>query len=647
MAKLEENLSEYAEGDFFCMTPITSAVQGMRLASKNIRITHTETYLVYSFKRQSDGRAVIYIDDKGYQYMLGNGTVTPLSTQMRLGAYGESTSDGVLTVSQQPTYETGIYALYYIPDYTKKTTTGERVAMPPWGELTIPYGEEKNTSSFYKYADYAKTTSAFFSASLGKIDNTTIDLTTSPDDTTFILPHAEMADVASIETTLYDESTISTQSSSNVTIDNYLKRFTAYFSAYHDTLLGVTNTPKYTAYNSISQGTTPHSMRQDYCGATFFNIIMTHNLTQAIRFIEDGTLPDDATVNSHKANSGDNDNAKGEDGNKESSFYDGTPTAPSFTSAMLSNLHHYWMTAKQMESFFEEVWNTDLSDYVTGAFTGIYSNLISNVVSLKYMPTTASNLGGTGDAGNVILGFKTYDNLSVQTVGASVAPIVDIGSYTFTRAFNSFADYAPYTEIALSLPFVGIVPIDTNLFMGVGGGKSATLNIKAHYDLTSGLITYFLLRGTTPISYVSGMMAVEIPISLQSGIDTWTSVASNAITKTASIGTDIATRSPIGIMADIASGSKADVGGQRIFSATGGDGAFYVHPKCALMIRHPQYNRPSSYAHTIGFPSYVSKKISALSGYNVVENPKIPLADGMTVEERDLIVSAMQDGLHY
>ena len=388
-------------------------------------------------------------------------------------------------------------------------------------------------------------------------------------------------------------------------------------------------------------GTMPDS------NAIIYNLITTHDYNAALKFLSDGTIPADAKVNVKKDTSEESsDNENGEDGNKQSKFDENEPSAPTVNSVKLSNLHNYWITQNQMQSFYSSVWETDLTDFVKGAFTGIYSNLISNVVSLKFMPTSAENLGGTGDTSPVILGFKTYDDLTVQTIGNTTAPIVNIGSYKFAKEYNSFADYAPYTDVKLYLPFVGVVPIDTNLFMGAGGGETATLNIKAQYDIQSGLITYFIMRNKTMISSVSGRMAVEVPVSLQSGLDTFSTISSNFVGKATSFAGNIATGNPIGMVADIAQGS-ATAPPQTVFSSVGGDGAFYAHPKCMIMIKHPQYNRPKNYSHVVGFPAYVTKKVSDLRGFNIVQKPVIPLADGMTGAEHDMIVTAMQNGLYY
>ena len=100
-------------------------------------------------------------------------------------------------------------------------------------------------------------------------------------------------------------------------------------------------------------------------------------------------------------------------------------------------------------------------------------------------------------------------------------------------------------------------------------------------------------------------------------------------------------------MQNVSSFGGAAASAQSLYSSTGGDGAFYAFPKCVLMIRRPEYNRPKTYDSSIGYPAFFTKKVADISGFATVTNPKIPLVDGMTKEEHDMIVSAMQNGLFY
>lgn len=628
MAKIEKDLRKYDKVQGYLLFEVSSRNEIVLRRNNNevldFSATHAQIYQVLTIN--PNGKRMICYKKDGYYYLLGN--FAPLygrSRALTVNMYGYGEGSASLTRSDQTTPETQIARVYtsYIGDTPGVNIQAIFVDDIELSGQTIPQVAEDITTMY----DKMRIPNTF-----NGVDD---ELTLDPDTTAFVIPHSDTgtwSEGNQVSTSLtwgatrsdYDFANISEKINSTISADNGLINS----SVGSGRLYSNNQTPP---FNSIVSKP--------------FNILITADLPAAKKYITDGTIPPDATVNDPRV-TGDDSNEQGEDGYKRDTFDESEPTAPIVNSSKLSNLHHYWITENQMQSFYEQVWNTDLTDFVKGAFTGIYSNLISNVVSLKYMPTSSVNLGGTGDSSPLILGFKTYDELTVQTVGTSVAPIVDIGKYKFTKEYNSFADYAPYTDIRLYLPFVGVVPLDTNLFMGAGGDTPPTLHIRAQYDLQSGLITYFIMRNKTMISSASGRMAVEVPISLQSGLDTFTTISRNFTAKATSFVGNAMTGNPIGMVADIAQGS-ATAPPQTVFSSIGGDGAFYAHPKCMIMVRHPQYNRPKNYSHVVGFPAYVTKKVNDLNGFNIVRNPVIPLADGMTSVERDMIVSAMQNGLYY
>ena len=422
-------------------------------------------------------------------------------------------------------------------------------------------------------------------------------------------------------------------------------------------------TPTYQAYLSVptrSDGGELYSeneIPQGFKAPVFYNLIITEDYNQAVKFVNDGTIPDDAWANIPKDPDPDGDgNASGESGGSHQNDIDTfEPSAPDFNAINLSNLHTYWITKEQMKDFYTKLWEFNWTDISTNLLTGIYSNLVSNVVSLKMMPTSPENLGGTGEAEAVVLGFKTFDDLIVQTIGTKACPVVTIGTINIKKAYKSYADYSPYTDIALYLPFVGVVPLDTNLFMNTAEYNGSTLTVKASYDMLGGTITYFIEYEHATVYQFTGNMAVDVPVSLQSGVDIGTSLAQNASSAIATATnalTSVAEPKPIGkavnsAVKNVSSFGGASASAQSLYSSTGGDGAFYAFPKCVLMIRRPEYNRPKTYDSTIGYPAFFTKKVADIKGFATVTNPKIPLVDGMTKEEHDMIVSAMQNGLYY
>ena len=632
MAKIEEPIDWGKYGDHFSMawaSEGSSFISIIRRADGQIRVDNISTYSNIETIRidyANTGRLIGYVHDGKISIIGASGDLVTNNKQITYGAHSSAGSfvDALsLSVAEQTSVETGVVSYYMGVGANKK------VPIKNVGDVLPDKGSVLSKQSIPQNGTYVN-----YNWSAGLTDSVSDSFTFAfDDDTKCALFKSETPYKQDVETRGYTLVDISDMPSEML-------------KAANDIVATANAAPiepgEWSAWHTFNAGMNA----VDGNPIVFLDLIMTNNLSEAQKYVKDGTIPSDARVNPSHVKKDTDSNEDGEDGGKSSTFDENEPSAPTVNSVKLSNLHNYWISESQMQSFYSEVWETDLTDFVKGAFTGIYSNLISNVVSLKFMPTTAENLGGTGDASPVILGFKTYDNLTVQTIGNTTAPIVNIGSYKFAKEYNSFADYAPYTDVKLYLPFVGVVPIDTNLFMGAGGGETATLNIKAQYDLQSGLITYFIMRNKTMISSVSGHMAVEVPISLQSGLDTFSTMSRNFSGKVWDFAMEGAKGNPIGMISEIAQGS-ATAPPQTIFASTGGDGAFYAHPKCMIMIKHPQYNRPKNYSHVVGFPAYVTKKVSDLQGFNIVQNPVIPLADGMTGAEHDIIVTAMQSGLYY
>lgn len=633
MAKIEEQIDWSKYGDHFSLawsSEGSSVIRITRRADGQIRVDTISAYSNIETIRidyVNNGRLIGYVHDGKISII---GAPGDLVTNKKQIIYGASSSAGSfvdalsLSVAEQTSVETGVVS-YYMGAGANKEVPIKNVGdvLPDKGSVLSDHSIPQNG------------TSVNYNWSAGLTDSVSDSFTFSfDDDTKCALFKSETPYTQGVETRGYTLVNISDMPS------EMLKAANDIVSTANAAPIERGEWFAWHTFNVLSTNAV------DGNPIVFLDLIMTNNLAEAQKYVKDGTIPSDARVNPSHVKKDTDSNEDGEDGGKSSTFDENEPSAPTVNSVKLSNLHNYWISESQMQSFYSEVWETDLTDFVKGAFTGIYSNLISNVVSLKFMPTTAKNLGGTGGASPVILGFKTYDNLTVQTIGNTTAPIVNIGSYKFAKEYDSFADYAPYTDVKLYLPFVGVVPIDTNLFMGAGGGETATLNIKAQYDLQSGLITYFIMRNKTMISSVSGRMAVEVPVSLQSGLDTFSTISRNFVGKAMSFAGNAISGNPIGMISDVMQGS-ATAPPQTVFASTGGDGAFYAHPKCMIMIRHPQYNRPKNYSHVVGFPAYVTKKVSDLQGFNMVQNPVIPLADGMTGAEHDMIVSAMKRGLYY
>lgn len=372
-----------------------------------------------------------------------------------------------------------------------------------------------------------------------------------------------------------------------------------------------------------------------------YNLLVTKNLDQAKKYVADGTLPDDVYVTKPYPgdmgqNPTDSPDENGEDGNLKDDV-DRIPTdEPDATTVTLSNTHYYRLSQEDLKGFFIDLWSLDFSDLIFNQVTGVYSNLIENVISLRWFPVPLQALGEIGTTEGIKLGYTT-----LETAGTTISSVSELmlgGIFDIKPVYNSYMDYAPYTEIQLFLPFYGMLDLDVNLFM--------EHKLVVHYtvDIASGLITYYILRDDTIVQQVQAKCGIDIPITLSSMIDVASQISNNVVSKSVSLASATASGSPIGMVGSVLGNTASPK--MHYLSGVGDNGALYGNRRVTLFIKHPQYNRPANYGKMVGYPTYGKFSLSKLTGFVVIENPKIDMTEKMELSEYNEIISLMQGGIY-
>lgn len=372
-----------------------------------------------------------------------------------------------------------------------------------------------------------------------------------------------------------------------------------------------------------------------------YNLLVTKNLDQAKKYVADGTLPDDVYVTKpYPGDQGktptDSPDENGEDGNLKDDVDRIEPTEPDATTVTLSNTHYYRLSKEGLKDFFIDLWSLDFSDLIFNQVTGVYSNLIENVVSLRWFPVPLQALGEIGTTEGIKLGYTTLE--TAGTTISSVANIMIGGTFDIKPVYKSYMDYAPYTEIQVFLPFYGMLDLDVNLYMG------HTLEIQYTVDIASGLITYYILRDLTIVQQVQAKCGIDIPITLSSMIDVASQISNNVVSKSVSLASATASGSPIGMVGSVLGNTSSPK--MHYLSGVGDNGALYGNRRVTLFIKHPQYNRPANYGKMVGYPTYGKFSLSKLTGFVVIENPKIDMTEKMELSEYNEIISLMQGGIY-
>lgn len=385
----------------------------------------------------------------------------------------------------------------------------------------------------------------------------------------------------------------------------------------------------------------------------FNNILVTENYESALKYIEDGTIPDDGkiTVNDGDGNiigSNDEKNPSGggaskptqnENGNSSSSE-DGTPVSkPNGGSLDSGTSNYYIMSESKLKQFINWFWNDlpNLGDLLLNVVTGLYSNLSQCIMSISYVPFSTAELCETTKNGKVIIG--RYESEIEATLLIGEPSVRELGVYEINEYYNSFADYLPYTHIFLYLPYYGFKKIDTNVFM------NSTLKVRYSYDISCKSLTYMIFKNESMIESCATTVGQEIPFTLDSMLDN----ASNTVNKAVSVGADVGAMAMTGIpnfsaITDVIQPQYNDL---DIHGNVGQSTGLWCPQKCAIIIKRPNYKRPSNYGARIGYPVFDSYKLSSLSGFTVCQNPSITSFSSVfpVKSEYEEIISNLEKGV--
>lgn len=399
-----------------------------------------------------------------------------------------------------------------------------------------------------------------------------------------------------------------------------------------------------------------------YFGTRYDNLHITSDYDKAIAYLNTGAIPDDDEYTERNP-----DNPNPYDGepqpptppeppekqieNSDDSIDAGTDAEyGASTDISLPGLNWYNLHKSVLSAFINWFWNdmTDWSTVIINSITGLYGNMQNCVISIKKMHVADEFLfdDRTYNA-DIKLGRYTYVTNGAnhsQQINSAPNKMKDVGSYTLDDTDNiyGFLDYSPYTAISIYLPYVGIVPIDTRYVRG----RTITVQCAAAYE--TGEILYCVKCGPYKVGYYSGKASIEVPFSLESGMQ----MASNAVNALGNIGASVAMGGALG---------ATNLLGQDISAPTNINSSVtsalmrYGHTKCALIIQRPQHYKlydvaqgktVHDYAHVNGYKYNCVRTCHLGDGYIVFDNPHIDTWDtSPTDAEVDEIYSLMKEGI--
>lgn len=314
--------------------------------------------------------------------------------------------------------------------------------------------------------------------------------------------------------------------------------------------------------------------------------------------------------------------------------FDGTgdnvdfPSLPTLSTVDTGFITLFNPTAAQLKSLANYMWG-DLFDLNT--FKKIFADPMDCILGLSIVPVSVPDGGSkTVNVGNISTG------ITMTTAGSQYVS-VDCGTLNVNEFWGAYLDYDPYTKAEIYLPYIGTHPIAVDDIMG------KSVHVVYHVDILSGACTAFVKCGGSVLYEFIGQCSSSIPIT---GND-WTNVINGVLSVAGAIGTMVATggaAAPMaaGVIASTAVNSmKPNVEKSGSMSGTGGMLAVQTP---YLILTRPRQALPKNQNKFSGYPSFITRKLSDVSGYTEIESIHLENI-GATEQELSEIESLLKGGV--
>lgn len=302
------------------------------------------------------------------------------------------------------------------------------------------------------------------------------------------------------------------------------------------------------------------------------------------------------------------------------------PNLPTISAVDTGMVSMYAITSAQAQSLAGYMWDNTFWNSIVKNF----NSPMDNIITLQALPMSIYALSGS--AGNIVIGNLDSGIQATKKLTTTYYSI-NCGTLKVDEYYRSFADYSPYVQMSISLPFCGIVNIDPDDCMG------GYINVVYHVDVFSGSVVAFVRCFTngvwTVLSQHSGNMQSQFPVT---GRD-YANVYIGAINS-------IGALSQGNLLGAMSSASNVKPQYQRSGGVTSVAGLMGVRIPY-LIISTPKYIMADNFRDVKGYTSNLKVTVKNESGYlqataDNSELSSIPCTD----IERDMIRKLLADGIY-
>lgn len=171
----------------------------------------------------------------------------------------------------------------------------------------------------------------------------------------------------------------------------------------------------------------------------------------------------------------------------------------------------YALTETALTSLANDLFDTSIGGIWEAIKKGLDmygDNPIEAVMGLSYWPIDITSVYSTVSAPYIWFGGYGWE--TDGGVNRIVYPngYKTLGTITIKRSFNNWRDYAPYTRLYVSLPYIGVYELELTRYYG------KSVEVRYYFDTrTNGCIACLIANGHL-MDYFNGQMGITMPITL-------------------------------------------------------------------------------------------------------------------------------------
>lgn len=319
----------------------------------------------------------------------------------------------------------------------------------------------------------------------------------------------------------------------------------------------------------------------------------------------------------------DSDIGGGQDREPASGGSVGIPSLPTISSIGTGLLQLYNPSKTQLVNLGRYLWSNDFN---LDNLKKIFSNPMDVILGLSIFPVTIPTFG----AEHIMLG-NLDSGISANTAAYQYVE-KNFGTLSVDEYYSNYLDYDPYTQIEIFLPYIGFKTLSPDEVMG------KTLTLSYSIDLLSGACVAHILADGKLTYEFSGVCNTQIPITSQN----YTSVITGTIgVLGGSLAAGLVMASGMGAAASAAGVMSAGMKGLAGLGASTaasvmsmkhryehsgsiGSAAGYLAGQTPyVMITTPRWCKPGEQPHFTGYPGFLYRTVSQLTGYTIFVNLEV------------------------